>query len=755
MSTNRITQEKLLSSVIQYEKNKYNAEFVCRLNDDNYLYKFKGSRKEKIVIVMLDSLNFINLLIHQLEIAKGYIFTTNTNYTDNIEVFTTAIILDSKVSELEKPLATEDISLTINDLISLEGLNEFVSLFKKENLSLNEVEIAPAVYDYLAMSNESSDIKNQFFYALLLMDIYRLQPVEERSFIDDSSKKYNKGELEIQRAINKIRSDGKVTPLQKGNVFSLSEGEQRAIDKSIKDSRATEQLFLMKYNEILDKYQVSLGEDILEKLKNEYLLKYNRLYNDEQTNGNEKNGANSNFELFLTEKLGNISHAFLKELYELCDDTDYLDQYALNLSFFNLFCSSKYEEYLRKKNIYIFLDTPVISNYICSKSEFPDDYNLEFNNPDYQNALDLFGYQEENDDKIHLVVPHDYLQETVGELKKALQLSWFDQIQDAPIKMQTSNIFYNFYCSIRDEKEIREEDVSGFSFEQFVKALGFGEVNPEATTFMKKNVTAMRYFLKKMGVETLDIVDGYFDGFDKVKVSYEWELQERGRDKTNLAINADVRQAFYITKEALDNSLENSEYYLVSWDNTLFKLRDIVKDELEIAERTYGIYKPGELADKLAFRNFRISKDNVKSEVFAYANNSFNMTDKIRSLFDNVLTPYFASTKNKNSKLVSSLLTMEHSQIDGGAEKETSSRSDKTMFEETFISIVLSLPKYNCTKQNLRDFLVDEKNNDFIITIFKEAFKEKGAGKSIDIADRFCKEIKDYVNIVTDDIKLS
>ena len=754
MNTNRITQEELLSSVIQYEKNRNNAEFISHLDDNNYLYKFKGSRKEKIVIVMLDSLNFIDKLIHQLDMAKKNIIS-DTNYTDNIEVFTTAILPDSKITELEKPLTTEDLSLTVNDLMSLEGQNEFVSLHKKDNVSMREVEIAPAVYDYLAMSNESSDIKNQFFYALLLMDINRQQPVEERLFIEDSSKKYNKSVLEIQRAIKKMRSDEKITPLQKGNVFSLSDSEQRAIDKSIKDSRATEQQFLMKYNEILDKYQVSLGEDILEKLKNEYLLKYNGLYGDEQTNGTDKNGDNTSFEQFLTEKIGNISQTFLEELYELCDNTDYLDQYALNQSFFNLFCSPKYEEYLSKKNIYIYLDTPVISNYICSKSEYPNDYNLELNNPDYQNALDLFGYQEENDDKISFVVPHDYLQETVGELKKALQLSWFDQIQDAPIKMQTSNIFYNFYCSIRDEKKIREEDVSGFSFEQFVKTLGFGEVNPDANTFMKKNVTNMRYFLNKMGVKTLDIVDGYFDGFDKVKVGYEWELQERGRDKTNLAINADVRQAFYITKEALDNGLENTEYYLVSWDNTLFKLRDIVKDELEIAGRTYGIYKPGELADKLAFRNFRISKENVKSEVFAYANNSFNMSDKIRSLFDNVLTPYFASSKNKNSKLVSSLLTIEHSQIDGGVEKETSSRSDKTMFEETFISIVMSLPKYNCTKQNLRDFLVDEKNNDFIIATFKEAFLGKGSGKSIDISDRFCKKIKDYVNVVTDDIKLS
>lgn len=92
--------------------------------------------------------------------------------------------------------------------------------------------------------------------------------------------------------------------------------------------------------------------------------------------------------------------------------------------------------------------------------------------------------------------------------------------------------------------------------------------------------------------------------------------------------------------------------------------------------------------------------------------------------------------------------------IDGESDRDTSSRSDKTLFEEFFLSIVMTLPKHNCTKQNLRDFLVDENNNKFIISSFQEAFEKKESINNLDIAERFCTEIKAYANVVSEDIKL-
>lgn len=745
-----ITQDELLEAVCQYEVNVKHASLVGRLSADATVYKFKGVRKEKLVVVMLDALSLLDNLAKQIAHAKETILKEN-GYLDNIELFTTAIITDSKAEELEKPLIADDISLTIVDQESMYSLAEFSCLMEDDNKHTTNDDIDPAYFDYLAMSNESSDIKNQFFYALLLMDVSKYQPVEEQSFVNDSSLKYGKSPIEIKRAIKALRKQERVTPLQKGNVFSLTDKEQRVIDKSVKDSRSLEQGFMNAYQQLLEKYNVKEGEVILERLKREFLSRYNGIPDVLVSDVDIKD----DFPTFVGRYLGENTQDFLIDLSLICNDTDYLDQYALNHAFFNLFRSDKYEKYLERKEFDVFLDTPVIANYICSKSSYNDEYNVNWNDADYLNAVDLFGYQEENNDKISFVIPHDYLQETIGELKKALQFSWFKQIKDSPIKPITSNIFYNYYEVVKAEKESMEEDVSGFTIEAFASDLGFSEVNPDAPMFMKSNLKTMRAFLKRFGCDTLSMVEGYYDQFDRVKTNYEWYLHEHGRDKSNQAINADVRQALFITNGAKGQDYKEKESFLVSWDNTLYKLRDLVKDELELEGRTYGIYKPGELADKLAFRNFRISKENVKNEVLAYANNSFNTSEKIRSLFDNVLSPYFAASQNKNSKLVVSLLKMEKAQIDGGVENETSSRGNKTVFEDVFLSIVLALPKYSCSKQNLREFLEDEVNNEFILSSFTDAFKIREQGGAVNIAERFCEQIKAYLNVKTEDIKLS
>lgn len=745
-----ITQEELLKAVCLYEKNVKQASLVGKLSEDASVYKFKGSRKDKLVVVMLDGFCLLDKLAKQIALAKETILRED-GHSDNIEIFTTAIITESKTEILESPLLADDISLTIVDQETMQSLVEFTGLMEEEIEHKNNEGIDPAYFDYLAMSNESSDIKNQFFYALLLMDVSKHQPVEEQSFVNESSFKYGKSAIEIKRAIKALRRQGRLTPPQMGNVFSLTDKEQRVIDKSVKDSRSLEQCFINGFRQLLDKYKVIDGEIILERLKSEFLARYNGISGDFVTSDDRID----DFPAFVGRYLGENTQHFLMDLSSLCNDNDYLDQYALNHAFFNLFRSDKYEEYLERKEFEVFLDTPVIANYICSKSSYNDEYNLTWNDMDYLNAVDLFGYQEENNDKISFVIPHDYLQETIGELKKALQFSWFKQIKDTPIKPITSNIFYNYYELVKAEKESLEEDVSGFSIEDFARELGFSEVDPDAPTFMKSNVKTMRAFLKRFGCDTLSIIEGYYDQFERVKTNYEWYLHEHGRDKSNQAINADVRQALFITKGTIEQDCKETESFLVSWDNTLYKLRDLVKDDLELEGRTYGVYKPGELADKLAFRNFRISKENVKNEVLAYANNCFNTSDKIRSLFDNVLCPYFAASHNKNSKLVTSLLTMEKAQIDGGVEKELPSRGEKTVFEDVFLSIVLALPKYSCSKQNLRDFLVDEENNDFILSVFKDAFKIKEQGGAVNIAECFCEQIKAYVNVKTEDIKLS
>ena len=65
-----------------------------------------------------------------------------------------------------------------------------------------------------------------------------------------------------------------------------------------------------------------------------------------------------------------------------------------------------------------------------------------------------------------------------------------------------------------------------------------------------------------------------------------------------------------------------------------------------------------------------------------------------------------------------------------------------------------ALPDYDLSSQNLRDILSDKENNNFIIELFKRAFKARAQGIEIDISEQFCQYIKDKLSKDDDEIKL-
>lgn len=160
-----------------------------------------------------------------------------------------------------------------------------------------------------------------------------------------------------------------------------------------------------------------------------------------------------------------------------------------------------------------------------------------------------------------------------------------------------------------------------------------------------------------------------------------------------------------------------------------------------------------ELANKLAFRDFRINRESVSDEIFAYADSGYKVSEKIKSLFDNVLTPYFASSKNKNSELVVAVLKMQQASQEG-REEMNDNTSDKTILERLFLSIVQKLDEYGCSKNDLTTFLSMEENNSFIIELFGKALKESNGGIYETISDLFCEQLKESSNHQEKEISL-
>lgn len=290
------------------------------------------------------------------------------------------------------------------------------------------------------------------------------------------------------------------------------------------------------------------------------------------------------------------------------------------------------------------------------------------------------------------------------------------------------------------------------TFEDFVKQLGFDEVNPNASLFNKKAFTYIKYFFEKAGCEVIEPIQEHYDKFDEVRDNYAIYLRTRDRKKTTIAANSDVRQAFFIANEFLDDQYKERDYFLSSWDKTLKHLRGLVNDELSVVS-SYSVMSPGNLANQLAMRHFQITKASVSDDVFAYAESGFSFNSKVQSLYDNILTPYFANTNNQNATLVITMLKMEKNCQEAETKDEAKTK-ENTVLAEIFLTIVYALPDYDLSAQNLRDFLANKDNNDFIIDLFKEAFEASKKGEPFDISERFCTKIKEELLRKDEEIKL-
>ena len=153
---------------------------------------------------------------------------------------------------------------------------------------------------------------------------------------------------------------------------------------------------------------------------------------------------------------------------------------------------------------------------------------------------------------------------------------------------------------------------------------------------------------------------------------------------------------------------------------------------------------PANLANKLAFRNFKLSEKGVSDDVFAYADSGYNLVAKVQSLYDNVLTPYFANANNHNATLVATMLKMEKDCQDIES-KEDGRIKENTVLADIFLPIVYALPENDLSTQNLREFLADENNNEFVINLLQEAFNEYAKGRTMDIRAILFKDERKFV----------
>lgn len=748
MQTNmNIAQSGLKKGVQEYEETILNAAFENIVLESPMILKFKGVRRVKLVAI--EAIKPIADTIYSIYETAASLIDADSSLSENVEIFTLSVVSDSQRTEYGSLFMKNGLSLTLTDRVQMEGIEIFKPLFSDENKT---EEYDSLLYEYLSMSNETVDVKNSLFYALLLMMIYQNQPINKEALERKMHEKYGKDVGDVPLGLKALRRQKKISEPGKGGTFRLSDEEKTRLEQSLKEERVYEEDFRNRYGEILEKYNLNEGEKILEMLRDAYHAQYqwySQAGDDEKKKEDIGREHFEKIEHFVKTQIGNQTNGFINELRQLCDTSDFLSRYSLSHSFLQLYRSSSYEKYINNKENCVILDTPVVTNYLCYLSRFDDTVGEEWYNADYQSVRALARLQETSKDKIYFCIPYDYLLETVGELKKALQFSWFENIELA-VPFETGNTFYNYYLFLKNAKNAKGEGVKGFTFQRFVTNMGFKETNPDSSFFSKRTLNYLKFFFKKTGSDTLEPIGERYEEFENVREQYEYQLRYKERKKTTPAINSDTRQALYVANAVKYEGYDDTNFFIATWDKSLRELRDIVNEELGLMS-SYSVMTPATLANKLAFRSFSLSGKGVGDDVFAYADSGYNLVAKVQSLYDNVLTPYFANANNHNATLVSTMLKMEKACQDAEA-KDDSRAKGNIVLADIFLPIVNALPENDLSSQNLREFLADENNNDFVIELFQEAYNEYAKGRTIDISDRFCEKMKE--NLLKDSVEI-
>ena len=731
----------LQEAVIQYYTRTLNSTYKGTLNGDNSVLIFDGKRRKKIVVVSVHQFPKVHLSVLLGWIAD--LVDSDPTFSDNIDFYTIRRLTSVKVEVLQE-MAQKDFSLalTITDGAMLERNEEFRELLEDDTADLQLEDSEKTLYDYLSVSNASSDIKNGIYYSLLLLIIYRKGSISEEELKREMEQRFGRKLGDIGKDLETLRKAGK---LKQGKI-ELTDDELDKVRKAEHETKAIEEEFMSQYANLTEVYDIAEKEPILEALKQIYIV--NSKYNLQSEEGNHSGSsddlekAHHQLRKLVSSSISNKEKTdeVVSRLLKLCTETTYMQRIGLNTAFLNLYRSSRYEDYVKGQNFLTMLDTSVVIYLLCAKSGMQT--QEEWNDADYKTICDLIGYKESQDGSIHFLIPYDYLIETFYEYKKALQVAWFDKFPDLPIPPETTNIFYNYYLFVKNQKSVYE-DKQNYTFSEFAHDMGFPITNIDEPRLKRQSLMFLKRCVEVYQCEYIEEIRESYENFDVVRNQYAASLEDKGRDKSLYAINSDVRQAFYLTTEKKKNKDTTNEYYFCTWDKTLSPLRTAVADQMQIF-RTYSIQSPLGLLNKLSFKLFHLGKGSISDTVFAYAEHEYNTITKIQSLYDNVLIPYFASVQKGNARLVISILNMEKSQWDKEAvDDENTNR--KTALEDIFFDVLNKLPKYQLTSQNLRDLLANKDLSDQIQDLFQQAFDAKKTNNDFDLANPLCEMMKQQI----------
>lgn len=717
-------------AIFQYQEDKNYTLSPERIQElTGKVFTSKRGRKK---LVDLITSSFVESKV--LGIVQIVGSTEQAQSIDEVELFLLEEVPEKDIAYFQQVSREKyDVPLTVIDRRCQYSLSPFMSIVQpSDSVSLSEFSASEKLLcKVLSEGADTLQIKKSVLQSLILLLIYEKGEINRKELLSKVNEKLKINEKGLNNQINSLLSQKRIEYTDNSKTqIRLSQKEMVSINDIIIESENDERSFGASFEEVLARYKIEenaaallshLRELITASLEVAFLN-----YDQAVTNAFDK------FSNYLKDILDEASvKPCLDDLKRICSSNPFLNRACASDSFCKLYNSGRLEKYVNGKTNTVFLDTPVIVYYLCSLNQFHHKGHC-WEEKYFVSAVDLISM---HGGKLVFKVYEDYLKEVAGEIQKALRLSWFHNNVDIPVCFQTNNTFYNYYLYLKTI-----EGNSALSFESFLTQLGITQTNPELTKFIDTTAQKLRNILKQTPI----IIEERESFLGEEDMCYEYSiiLHDKNKKKTERAIRNDVRQALYLL---LSNRLtpSQSDYYLVSWDYSICDLRDEILSTQGDEMRSFKVYNPGAMLSRLALSTFNVSK--IDYTLWAFADKTDQISEKYKSLFDDVLVPLFAGEGATKSPLPGELLRIQQSFMEREIPEDAQVRSDQGLPLELIFNDLRDQMRESVISENeLKRFLRSADNEDSITKFFTKVIEL--LLRNID----FESEIKGFVNSIED-----
>lgn len=745
----RIFQEKYMHHTI------VNVDGTNDYGKDIVIYQDKKELK-RCVQVSIEK-NVDNKL--NKEIPKVKRLVEEFGYSPNYLFFCSQSLSEGKVEEIKKRVRDEyGIEIDIYDgkrlaQLPCQELRDYIfGLYEdKHDLKFSRIEESEQMlFSLLTSGNSSGDIKKSLIHSMIVFTIFEKNIIEVSQLKTIVEKRIKKTIPNIQAHISELLQKKQLHYVGSGQrEVELTEDVHKKISDIYTESQLVEKDFNLRFKEILDKYGISEYDAVMNKLQKLYSTNYQ--YDIDETNQStpdfdkRKLDIYNEFESYLKNLITNVSllPSLIVDIKALCDTNSYLNRSMAGSAFISLYSSDKLEEYINNKKKWVFFDTPVFVYFICSK--ICEDFDVEWKNL-YFNSTKSLTDLEKNQKELSFFVSSNYIMEAVGQLSRAVNIGWLEDMNLNEEFGESRNTFFQCYKFIKANAFL-DDDLKMDSFDDFIDYLGIDCPYPDTNTFREEAFGIFADIATESGIGIIN--DFQPERYEDAKKKYEVQLAHDGRNKSQFAVQSDVKQTLYLldssnfTDTVTGNTIET---YLATWDESFFGLRATLLAEPKYHYKYFYVQNPSKLANKFAIENFNIDVSCISNDIFMYAEKEYQISTKVRNLID-LISQLLKSRDNKTVRLLGWLRKVRRNEIEM-IDKPINFQANQGGTIVAIDEVMNDLLRYMRSRihrdmfDKFAAYLVADENYESVVKLFEAAIDAKNNHKSHNIGDEFMKKIQ-------------